>query len=80
MRRRLSLRKETLTELTNDQLHAVAGGYLDTVGDLSLFTCTCGCASNGCCSDNCSNGGVCCNTYTCPTAQALTPILGTFGL
>ena len=57
--KKLSLKRERLTELSSDELGGIAGGADAAIAIYTTYTLTCGC-TNGCVSDNTQ-----CATYTC---------------
>ena len=54
--KKLSLKKDTLSDLASDELRAVAGAYaiVEIIGQ------------GGCSNGVCSIAAACCNSYTCP--------------
>jgi natural product precursor len=58
--KKLSLKRERLTELSSDELAGIAGGAeVGVTIQIRTYTLTCGC-TNGCVSDDTR-----CATYTC---------------
>ena len=57
--KKLSLKRERLTELSSDELAGIAGGADAQIYIRTTYTLTCGC-TNGCVSDDTR-----CATYTC---------------